>query len=129
MSGVNKVMLIGNLGADPEARSTQSGTWVANFSLATSQRRRDGDGQSQEQTEWHRVVVFGRLAELAREFLHKGRQVYVEGKLRTREWEDAEGQKRRRTEVIGESIEFLGSRSKASEGGPPGTAAGDDIPF
>ena len=98
---VNKVILIGNLGRDPEVRSTPSGQSVAEFSLATSYRRKDQDGNFQEQTEWHRVVCWGRQAEVAGQYLRKGKQIYVEGRLQTRSWEDRQsGEKKYRTEVI-----------------------------
>jgi len=146
MAAVNKVILIGNLGRDPELRYTQSGQAVANFTLATTERfaGRDG-GERQERTEWHRVVAWGRTAELCAQYLSKGRSVYVEGRLQTREWEDKEGQKRRTTEIVALSVQFLGGReggagaaagpSRAStpgappvddEGAPP---PADDIPF
>lgn len=134
---VNKVILVGNLGRDPEIRSTQSGQTVANFSLATSRRWRDQDGNRQEQTEWHNIVVWGRQAEVAGQYLTKGKQIYVEGRLQTRSWDDRQtGEKRYRTEVVCENFQMLGQRGDS--GGPPpsepprGFDAGaedDDIPF
>ncbi len=112
--GLNKVMLIGNLGKDPEVRYTPSGQAVATFSVATSRRRRDPNGGDYiEETEWHRVVAWERLAELASQYLQKGRQVYVEGRLQTRQWTDQQGQQRYTTEIIANDITLLGSRGDA----------------
>ncbi|MBW2704399.1 MAG: single-stranded DNA-binding protein [Deltaproteobacteria bacterium] len=108
MAGVNKVILLGNLGADPEARSTQSGSTVTNFRIATSEKWTGKDGQAQERTEWHRIVTFGRLADHCRDYLSKGRQVYVEGRIQTNAWEDREGNKRYTTEIIAQTVQFLG---------------------
>ena len=109
--GVNKVIIVGNLGADPDAKSMPSGNMVANFSVATSESWNDKDtGERQEKTEWHRVVFFGRLAEIADQYLKKGSQVYVEGKLQTRKWEDREGNERWTTEIVGSQLEMLGDR-------------------
>jgi len=108
--GVNKVILIGRLGADPEVRYTPSGTPVANFRIATSESWNDKQGQKQERTEWHRIVAWNKLAELCGEYLSKGRQVYVEGKLQTRQWDDRDGNKRYTTEIQAREITFLGSR-------------------
>ena len=109
--GVNKVIILGNLGADPDAKSMPSGNMVANFSVATSESWNDRDtGERQEKTEWHRVVFFGRLAEIADQYLKKGSQVYVEGKLQTRKWEDREGNERWTTEIVGSQLEMLGDR-------------------
>src|ERR1043165_2960809 len=108
--GVNKVILIGNLGADPEMRFTPSGQAVANFRIATTENWTDKNGQKQERTEWHRIVVWGKLAELCGEYLNKGRQCYVEGRLQTREWTDKEGKKNYTTEVVANNVVFLGSR-------------------
>ena len=111
MAGVNKVILVGHLGRDPELRYTAQGTAVANFTLATSEnfQRRDG-GEREERTEWHRIVAWGRLAEICAEYLAKGRQVYVEGRLQTRDWEDKEGNKRRTTEIVARNMQMLGRR-------------------
>lgn len=116
--GVNKVILIGNLGADPEVRFTPGGQAVANFRIATSESWNDKNGQKQERTEWHRIVVWGKLAELCGEYLKKGRQCYVEGRLQTREWTDKENRKNYTTEVVATSVTFLGGRdgAGASEG-------------
>lgn len=108
MSGVNKVIIVGNLGKDPEVKAAGQ-TTVANFSLATSESYTDKSGKKQDKTEWHKVVAWGKLAELAGQYLKKGRQVYVEGKLQTREWEK-DGQKRYTTEVVATNITFLGSK-------------------
>jgi single-strand DNA-binding protein len=114
---VNKVILIGRLGADPEVRYTPSGTPVANFRIATSENWNDKQGQRQERTEWHRIVVWAKLAELCGEYLAKGRQVYVEGRLQTRQWDDRDGNKRYTTEVHAREITFLGGRGD-SDGAP-----------
>ena len=109
--GINKVILIGNLGADPETRAMPSGSTVANLRIATSESWRDKQtGEQQERTEWHRVAFFGRLAEVAGEYLRKGSQVYVEGSLRTRKWQDKQGNERYSTEIIGNELQMLGGR-------------------
>ncbi len=127
--GVNKVILIGNLGADPEVRYMPSGDAMATLSLATSETWKDKQtGQTQEQTEWHRVVLFGRLAEIAREYLKKGRQVYIEGTLRTRKWQGQDGQDRYTTEIVARKMQFLGSRG-TSDQAPLEEEEFDDIPF
>jgi len=115
---VNKVILIGNLGADPEVRYTASGTPVATFRLATTGRFKDASGEWQERTEWHRVVFFGRTAEVCGEYLTKGSQVFVEGRIQTRTWEDQEGQTRYTTEIVGREMKMLGRRGEA--GSPAG---------
>jgi len=112
MASLNKIMLIGNLGRDPEVRYTQDGSPVANFSLATTDSYTDKGGTRQERTEWHNIVAWKRLAELAKRYLTKGRQVYVEGRIRTREWTDRDGNKRRTTEVIASQMVLLGSRGE-----------------
>jgi len=146
MAGINKVILIGNLGRDPEVRYTPDGTAVANFSIATSREWTDkSSGEKKEQTEWHRIVAFRRLAEICGEYLAKGRQVYIEGYLQTREWDDRDGNKRYTTEVVANQMQMLGSRSSsnadrqsgyssssAPEPQPQGPApleTDDDIPF
>jgi len=112
--GVNKVILIGNLGRDPEVRYSPSGSAVTNITLATSESWKDkNSGEKQEKTEWHRVVFFGRLAEIAGEYLKKGSQVFVEGRLQTRKWQDKEGQDRYTTEIVANEMQMLGSRSGA----------------
>lgn len=144
--GVNKVILIGNLGADPEVRFTPGGQAVANFRIATNESWTDKSGQKQERTEWHRIVVWGKLAELCGEYLKKGRQAYVEGRLQTREWTDKEGKKNYTTEVVANTVQFLGGGgggggggrsgegggSRSDDAGPVddmGPGPGDDIPF
>jgi single-strand DNA-binding protein len=112
--GVNKVILIGHLGKDPEVRYTPSGQAVASLTLATSENWTDKNGQKQDRTEWHRIVVWGKLAELCGEYLAKGRQVYVEGRLQTREWADKEGHKRYTTEIVASQIQFLGGKGQDS---------------
>ena len=120
--GINKVILIGNLGADPETRAMPSGTTVANLRVATSESWRDKQtGEQQERTEWHRVALFGRLAEVAAEYLHKGSQVYIEGSLRTRKWQDKQGNDRYSTEIVGNDLQMLGGRGGGG-GGPGGGA-------
>ena len=141
---VNKVILIGNLGANPEIRYTQGGQPVANLRIATSERWTDKSGQKQETTEWHRVVLFGKTAEIAGQYLTKGRQVYIEGRIQTRQWQDQQGQKRYTTEIVGTNMQMIGGRGERSAGDdlssatiPPDDAApadfgsgpDDDIPF
>jgi single-strand DNA-binding protein len=113
MSGVNKVILVGNLGSDPELRHTQSGTPVANFRMATNEFFTNREGQREERTEWHRIVAFGRLAEICGQYLKKGRQVYIEGRLRTRDWEDQNGNRRFTTEVTATQMVMLGRAGDA----------------
>jgi single-strand DNA-binding protein len=112
--GVNKVILVGNLGANPEMRFTQGGQAVANLRLATTERWTDKNGQKQEQTEWHRVVVWGKQAEICGQYLTKGRQIYVEGRIRTRQWQDQQGQKRYTTEIVAQTIQMLGPRPEGA---------------
>lgn len=116
MGNLNKVMLIGRLGADPEVRYTQSNTAVATLNLATTERYKDSNGEQQESTEWHRIVAWGRLAEICQQYMKKGGQIYVEGSLQTRAWEDREGQKRYTTEVKALSIQMLDSRTDGGSG-------------
>ncbi|MFH1223596.1 MAG: single-stranded DNA-binding protein [Pseudomonadota bacterium] len=115
MAGVNKVIIVGRLGKDPEVRYTTGSQAVANFSVATSENWTDKSGQKQERTEWHRVVVWGRLAELCKDYLKKGKQVYIDGKLQTRNWDDKEGKKHYVTEIIANTIQFLGSASEKTD--------------
>jgi single-strand DNA-binding protein len=123
--GINKVILIGNLGADPETRAMPSGTTVANLRVATSESWRDKQtGEQQERTEWHRVALFGRLAEVAGEYLRKGSQVYIEGSLRTRKWQDKQGNERYSTEIIGNEMQMLGGRGGGGAGAAGGAAEG-----
>lgn len=135
---LNKVMLIGRLGGNPEMRQTKTGTAVANFNLATSEVYMDKDGQRQDKTEWHRIVVWGKQADLCAQYLAKGRQVFIEGKLQTRQWQDQQGQNRYTTEIIASNVRFLdsnrGERSEdlSQEGPafePANNTAADDIPF
>ncbi|MCU0609998.1 MAG: single-stranded DNA-binding protein [Chitinispirillaceae bacterium] len=120
MAGINKAILIGNLGKDPEMRSTAGGQQVTTFSLATTERYSDKSGQRQEKTEWHSVVAWGKLAELANQYLKKGRSCYVEGKIQTRSWDDKDGNKKYKTEIVASQIQFLG--------GPGNSGNGDDAP-
>jgi len=118
--GVNKVILLGNLGADPETRYTASGSAVTNIRLATTDAWRDRQsGEQQERTEWHRVVFFGRLAEIASEYLRKGSQCYVEGQIRTNKWQGQDGQDRYTTEIIASNMQLLGSRGGGAGGAAP----------
>ena len=142
MAGINKVIIVGNLGGDPEVRYTPSGSAVANFNVATSESWKDKNtGEKKERTEWHRIVVWGKLGELCGEYLSKGRQVYVEGRLQTRSYDDKDGVKRYMTEIIATDVQFLGSKesggSRSGGGAPPRESFGgqgpppsdDDIPF
>src|SRR5215216_1933359 len=121
MASVNKVILIGNLGADPETRYLPSGDAVANIRIATTDTWKDKSGEKQEHTEWHRVAFFGKLAEIAGEYLKKGSQVYVEGRLQTRKWQDKDGNDKYTTEIIADRMQMLGSR--AGMGGGAAQAA------
>jgi single-strand DNA-binding protein len=147
MAGVNKVILVGNLGADPEIRYTTSGAAVANFRIATTESYKNKEGQKEEKTEWHRIVTFGKLAEICGEYLNKGKQVYVEGRIQTRQWEDKEGTTRYTTEIVCNQMQMLGrvgDKGSVPAGAPPGessqtneakneakedTADFDDVPF
>jgi single-strand DNA-binding protein len=115
MASVNKVILIGNLGADPETRYLPSGDAVANIRIATTEVWKDKGGEKQEHTEWHRIAFFGKLAEIAGEYLKKGSPVYVEGRIRTRKWQDKEGQEKYSTEIVADRMQLLGSRGGGSE--------------
>ena len=153
--GINKVILVGNLGKDPETRYMPSGSAVTNLTLATSESWKDKQsGEQQERTEWHKIAMFGRLAEIAAEYLRKGSQVYIEGKLRTRKWQDKEGKDRYTTEIVADEMQMLGGkgggagagvaagagaaagmgagsgggRAAVNDSGPPGDFD-DDIPF
>lgn len=152
MASVNKVILIGNLGADPETRYLPSGDAVTNIRIATTDAWKDKSGEKQEHTEWHRIAFFGKTAEIAGEYLKKGSPVYVEGRIRTRKWQDKEGQERYSTEIVADRMQLLGGRGGGSEtmtrepavvGSAPGAGAAkatprkgagfddmdDDIPF
>ena len=110
---VNKVILVGRLGRDPESRFTASGQAVCNFSLATDRSYKDRNGQTQKQTEWHKIVVWGKLAEICQKFLKKGSQIFVEGRIQSRQWEDQQGQKRTAFEIVANEMRMLGSRGEA----------------
>jgi single-strand DNA-binding protein len=114
MSGINKVILVGRLGGDPELKSVGQGTQVARMNIATSENWTDKNGQRQEKTEWHRVVVWGKLAEICGKHLHKGRQIYVEGRLQTQQWTDQQGNKRYTTEIVASTVQFLGSAGETT---------------
>ena len=134
MAGVNKVILVGHLGADPEVRFTGTGTAVANFNLATTEKFVAKGGEKQEKTEWHKIVAWGRLAEVAQKYLHKGKQIYVEGKIQTRQWEDKTGNTRYTTEIIVLSLVMLGKMGEISavpeKGSVPAAPGEDDsVPF
>ncbi|MEM9175643.1 MAG: single-stranded DNA-binding protein [Myxococcota bacterium] len=120
MAGVNKAILVGNLGRDPELRHTPNGQAVVNFTLATSESWTDKSGERQERTEWHRIVVWGRQAEMCNQYLSKGRTVYVEGRIQTREWEDKDGNKRYTTEINANNVNFIGPRTDGGGGGGGG---------
>jgi single-strand DNA-binding protein len=123
--GVNKVILVGNLGADPETRAMPSGMTVCNLRIATTESWKDRQsGEQQERTEWHRVALFGRLGEVAGEYLHKGSQVYIEGSLRTRKWQDKQGQERYTTEIIASDMQMLGGRGGGAGAGSGSPEAG-----
>jgi len=140
-NGLNKAILIGRLGRDPEVRYTPNGMAVANFSLATSESWTNKEGERETRTEWHRIVAFGKLGEICGEYLSKGRQVYIEGRIQTREWQDQEGNRRFTTEIVASQMLMLGARGDAEGAKPAGPpAAGlteppaggpgeDDIPF
>ncbi|MFL2554826.1 MAG: single-stranded DNA-binding protein [Candidatus Rariloculaceae bacterium] len=137
--GINKVILVGNLGADPESRAMPNGSAVTNIRVATSESWKDKNtGDQQERTEWHSVAFFGRLAEISAEYLRKGSQVYIEGKLRTRKWQDRDGNDRWTTEVIANEMQMLGGRpgsgppaqaAEVPDGSPANAEFDDDIPF
>ena len=133
---LNKAIIIGNLGADPDIRHTQSGTQVASFNVATTERWKDKSGQNQESTEWHRIVAWQRLAEICGEYLHKGSRVYIEGKIQTRKWEDQNGNDRYTTEIIAREMKMLDKRESSGgdqqydeQGRPPVQDTGGDLPF
>lgn len=139
MGGVNKVILVGNLGKDPETKYLEGGVAMTRFSLATSESYKDKNGNKTEQTEWHNVILWRGLAEIAEKYLKKGQTVYIEGKLRTRSWEDKDKNKRYTTEVIGDNMTMLGGRKESSDQGSnpaatsenimPEVEPGDDLPF
>lgn len=125
---VNKVILVGHLGSDPEVRYTQGGAAVASFTVATNESYTDKSGQRQDKTEWHRIVAWGKTAELCGEYLQKGRQVYLEGRLQTRQWDDKEGVKRYTTEIVAQTVQFLGSRNERGDGPGVPREGGDVAP-
>lgn len=130
MSSINKAIIIGNLGADPDIRYTQSNTAVANLSVATSERYKDKSGEWKERTEWHRVVAWDRKAEIAQEYMHKGSKIYVEGPIQTRSWEDKDGQKRYTTEIKAMVIRMLDSKADSTSAAaePSGTSYSQQVP-
>ncbi len=141
MASLNKVMLIGNLGKDPEVRFTASGQAVASFSLATSEKFKGKTGEWEERTEWHSITLWGKLAEIAGEYLSKGKTVYIEGRLQTRKWQDKSGNDRYTTEIVGDKMQMLSAKGERSGGDAPSTPKttgssheeppfqDDDIPF
>lgn len=139
MAGVNKAILVGRLGKDPEIKYTPSGTAIANFTMATSENYKDKDGQKQERTEWHRIVAFGKLAEICGEYLAKGKQVYIEGRIQTRSWDDKDGNKKYMTEIVANTMQMLGKADEAAKGSTElpsdagsasePTAIEEDVPF
>ncbi len=143
MAGINKAILVGRLGGDPEVRYTPSGVAVANFNIATSEAGKDKDtGEKKERTEWHRIVAWRKLGEICGEYLSKGRQVYIEGRIQTRSWEDRDGNKRYTTEIVATDVQFLGGRDAGPgdratsgalasdpESSPIQAPEDDDIPF
>ncbi len=135
---INKVILIGNLGADPEVRYSQNGTAVANFRIATTEVWKKQDGSKEENTEWHRIVAFARLGEICGEYLSKGSKVYIEGRLQTRKWDDRDGNTRYTTEIVAREMKMLSARGSGAEGRSdsqieeppyPEPSMGDDVPF
>jgi single-strand DNA-binding protein len=126
MGSVNKVILVGNLGRDAELKFTPSGFPISSFSLATTDRRKDKDNNWQEKTEWHRIKLLGKQAESLQDYLKKGKQIYVEGRLETRSWDDKDGQKKYMTEIIADRIQLLGGRGDGSGGGRGGSSRGGD---
>ena len=141
MAGLNKAILIGNLGRDPEVRYTPGGLAVANFSIATSEAWSNKNGEKETRTEWHRIVAFGKLGEICGEYLSKGKQVYIEGRIQTREWDDKEGVKRYTTEIVASQMIMLGAKDGQGSGSysdsqpsgsketPNSIPKDDDIPF
>lgn len=131
MAGVNKVILVGNLGKDPEVRYLDSGVAVANFSLATTESYKNKEGERVSQTEWHNIVLWRGLAEVAEKYLKKGASIYVEGKIRTRKWEDKDGNTRYSTEILGDNMTMLGSKSTSEDSGEDTSKLDtqDDLPF
>jgi len=135
MAGVNKVILVGNLGKDPEVKYLDSGVAVANFSLATSESYKNKEGERVNQTEWHNIVLWRGLAEVAEKWLKKGSSIYIEGKIKTRKWEDKDGNTRYNTEILADNMTMLGSKPASEPATPttseqqPETDTADDLPF
>jgi len=139
VASLNRVMLIGNLGQDPDLKYTPTGKAVANFTIATTARWKDKDGQNQERTEWHRIVLWGRQAEIAKDYLRKGRQIFLEGRLQTRNYDDKDGNKRWITEIVCDHFLMLGKREETGaeeipsgadvSGQPPASGMDEDLPF
>lgn len=145
MASVNMAIIVGNLGSDPEMRYTNSGTAVATFNVATNEQWTDKGGERQERTEWHRIVAWGKLAQICSDYLSKGKQVYVQGRIQTRKWQDRDGQTRYTTEIIAQTLQMLGRpgdspgprraggepshESEPAPIGPPEAAPDDDLPF
>jgi single-strand DNA-binding protein len=143
MASVNKAIVLGNLGRDPELRHTQAGKAVCQLNVATTETWNDQSGERQEKTEWHRIVVWGRQAENCDKYLSKGRSVYVEGRIQTRKWQDKDGADRYSTEIVADRVQFIGGGAGARDSGgggsdfdqsvplepPPSSSSGDDIPF
>ena len=139
MAGVNKAILVGRLGKDPEIKYTPSGTAIANFTMATSENYKDKDGQKQERTEWHKIVAFGKLAEICGESLAKGKQVYIEGRIQTRSWDDKDGNKKYMTEIVANIMQMLGKPDATASSGQTAVVEGSsaqepsvvekDVPF
>ena len=126
MAGVNKVILIGNLGRDPELRRIPSGASVVSFPIATTERWSDKSGERKDKTEWHNIVAWGKLADLSNQYLKKGRPVYIEGRITTRSWDDKDGNKRYKTEIVANQIQFLGSPGDTSSSDLPSKEPGDE---
>ena len=131
MASVNKAIILGNLGKDPELKFLPNGDAVCNFSIATTDNWKDKDGQKQEKTEWHNVVLYRKLAEIAGEYLQKGSSVYIEGALQTRKWTNKEGQDKYTTEIVGNSMQMIGSKPNNTERAKPAVEGADDsdLPF
>ncbi len=126
MASLNKVMIIGNLGKDPEIRETASGQSIATFSLATSEKFKNKSGEQEERTEWHKVVLWGKLADIAGQYLTKGKSVYIEGRIQTRKWKDKEGHDRYSTEIVGDKMQMLGGGGDKGKDGDSFTGYVDD---
>ena len=126
---VNKVVLVGHLGADPESRFTPSGVAVTTFNMATNESWKNKEGEYEDRTEWHRIVLYGKAAETASEYMKKGQLVYIEGRIRTRSWEDKDGMKRYTTEVLGDRFTMLGRKNENQSAAPTDASGDDDLPF